>query len=970
MHENSSKVKIISLTAATLLAASIEVASSNRVQAANGDEVNSDTQSQNKARVQSDVDSAQQAVNIAQAQVNNAKQRVDQAQLNGKNAINAYNDQNQIVKDRQDDVVEKQNAYNNAQNMSNEATAQNIASAQVAVANAQAAKNSADSAVTTAQTAQTVANNAYSTARNAVTAAQIDVNNKQKAYDNAQAARTTAQAQVDATTSRAAQAAKDAAQIEVNNRTAIKNNAQVAKDNADRAVTSALSAVADAQTSKDNADNDVSVKQRAVTSAQNNLNSIRAAHSATNAITLDNTYINALKNFLADRNNTATQEALTRASVNVLRNNHYVSNPTDTAQTIDLSNLQGTNQTIAQYALVLINGVRRQLGYQELKYNTDAMNLSVDVANRYRNDNWNSMGNGHDVNGALRPAYVDMGMNGSYGEAMGFVSAGWIPNYTETANNHDGQTSLTRDTTANGNIITLDALKNNVYGIIYGMLFDDQNSRWGHAEILTNPDTDFMGVSFSVYPSSGSTSYVTLHFNPVKVSQIRDTTKFNVNANESLPSLVTSTEVTAAQNTLTTAQNTLTTAQNALTDAQIAARNASNSLIAAQNNLAVKRNAQTTAQNALTAAQAQLVQAQTALTTATNNLSNLSTVHANALTALAATQVAERTAEVALNNANSVLNSAKANEAQAKLAADNRAAILTTAQNDAVTKAAILTNAQNHLSVLQNADTNLATAYNALLAAQTALTFAQTRLNNLRPAYEAANNQISQAQNVYDTALTNLSTAQSNLQIVRRHLSNLDDIIGFLPNSSGSTNFYNTETSVINAIPSNENVNDPNSVVNTQVSEGISERTRNIPNKQKRTTKKVNFKAIVKSRHTPLVNKQGHVIGHVKQNRVIKLISQTRIKDHIYYRLSGLRGRWISAKNIQRLAERANRMVIYLKHPNKKATLVDNNGHKTGKYLTGKKAYKVVNKKMIKHHTYYQLENNLWLKASLCKTAE
>lgn len=187
----------------------------------------------------------------------------------------------------------------------------------------------------------------------------------------------------------------------------------------------------------------------------------------------------------------------------------FVTNPGD-EQTVDIDNLTDDQLTdLSNYASSLINQVRdqaRKAGVNLTVGNTfvtkGAVQFAKDVAQNYRNDNWNTFENSHDV------AAID-----NAARANGLQANGGYENAGV------GQLSSYRTHT-----FTMAELKKHVYDAIEQMISHDSQSNWKHTESLvgTGLSGEYLGISISRVGD-----IVTVHVLQVPESRIQDHSKFD-----------------------------------------------------------------------------------------------------------------------------------------------------------------------------------------------------------------------------------------------------------------------------------------------------------------------------------------------------------------------------------------------------------------------------------------------------------
>lgn len=628
------KLWIASLSATAL--ASLLLVNGNQVKAAtdSGDEHPTEHEQATDPiqTAQADVHSAQEAVHTAQGEVTNKENALRQAKTDHEGAITAYNDQARNVQDAQKVVNQKQTALEEAQRAAQAATPERIVQVQHNLDEANRQKTTDEATVTSKQTEHEQKQTAYNDAKSEAEAAATDATNKKTALDNAKTA---------------------------------KENAQTALDQAQAAL--------------------------------NN-----AAHENHSEFTINSDFANAIhqaQEYLShDPNATSVpaniSSAIKAAGASLIKNNRYQSVAADQNVTIDMSHLTDEQMNnIRVYYLNLLNGIRSQLGYEPLKYNDSAMKLSDKVAEKYEADHWDPVAQGHDVP-ALEAGYSEVGMPNTYEEAMGFLQKGWVPNYETTVQNDYSQITLKQS--ADPSVVTMDDVKNNLYGVVSNMLFNDETSNWGHTFTLTHPDSAYMGFSISKHHDERRGDYLAFHMNPVNPRYISQPAKFDQNAN--LPLTDTSSSSSELQANVDTAQHALDNATSALTDAQTAYDTANSNKTTKEQAAETAKTAMETAASALAAAQAAVGADQTNIDNLTSQLQALQhpaqAVH-DAQAALDSAQTELTNAQNALTALQPARDAAQAQIDAAQTALDTAITNLQTAQNR-------LAQAQNHLNDLQH----------------------------------------------------------------------------------------------------------------------------------------------------------------------------------------------------------------------------------------------------------------------------
>lgn len=581
---------------------------------------------------QADVNSAQAAVHTAQGEVTNKENALRQAKTDHEGAITAYNDQAKNVQDAQKVVNQKQTALEEAQRAAQAATPERIVQVQHNLDEANRQKTTDEATVISKQTGH---------------------EQKQTAYNNAKTE------------------AETAAQTAESKKTALDN----------------------AKTTKENA-------QTALDQAQAALNN--AAHENHSEFTINSDFANAIhqaQEYLShDPNATSVPEnisfAIKAAGASLIKNNRYQSDSADKNVTIDMNHITDEQMNnIHVFYLNLLNGIRSQLGYGPLKYNESAMKLSDKVAEKYEADHWDPVAQGHDVP-ALEAGYSEVGMPDTYEEAMGFLQKGWVPNYETTVQNDYSQITLKQS--ADPSVVTMDDVKNNLYGVVSNMLFNDETSNWGHTFTLTHPDSAYMGFSISKHHDERRGDYLAFHMNPVNPRYISQPAKFDQNAN--LPLTDTSSSSSELQANVDTAQHALDNATSALTDAQTAYDTANSNKTTKEQATETAKTAMETAASALAAAQAAVRADQTNIDNLTSQLQALQ----NPAQSVHDAQAALDSAQTELTNAQNALTALQPARDAAQAQIDAAQTALDTARTNLQTAQNRLTQAQNHLNDLQH----------------------------------------------------------------------------------------------------------------------------------------------------------------------------------------------------------------------------------------------------------------------------
>ncbi|MDO5365685.1 MAG: SEC10/PgrA surface exclusion domain-containing protein, partial [Streptococcus dysgalactiae] len=191
-----------------------------------------------------------------------------------------------------------------------------------------------------------------------------------------------------------------------------------------------------------------------------------------------------------------------------------VTNPGD-EQTVDIDNLTNEQLTdLSHYTASMINQVRNQarkagvpVKVGNVIVTEGAVKFAKDVAQNYRNDNWNTIKDAHDI-AAINKAAADNGLKVAPNQ-----------NAYEDAGMSQSSTFMNRT-------FTMEDLKRRILEIIGGMISKDANSDWKHTESLvgTGVSGEYLGVALSRVGD-----VVTVHVLQVPKSRIQDANKFDTN---------------------------------------------------------------------------------------------------------------------------------------------------------------------------------------------------------------------------------------------------------------------------------------------------------------------------------------------------------------------------------------------------------------------------------------------------------
>ena len=418
--------------------------------------------------------------------------------------------------------------------------------------------------------------------------------------------------------------------------------------------------------------------------------------------------------------------------------NKFVHNTADQATVIDnVFNMSVATRTeLTKWTANLLNQIRRAMGTTPLVVNEGSVAYAQAVAAQYDADGFNNYAEpGHDTH-----ALYQIGDQfNTFWEEDESINIVW--NQMARNNLPGWQTVKTS--------VTLDAIKENIYKGLVGMLFNDLDSNWGHSEsltglinakLITGDHQQALGVSV------GHDGW--LHFN------------------------LGTTTVYGKTNVLGQKLLDLTVTGHA-TAAQLAA------LQAAQANLATTKANYQTAQTKLTQATAQVkatqVQAvQQALRTA---LANLSQAQAKVKVAQAAVKTAQAQlaqAKAAVQAAQAKVDQLLAGHATQAAALQAAQATLAQAQSNLATKQAAQAKAQTKLAALkasltsqQGAPVDLTVAQADLAVAEQKLATATAQLQLLKAAVDAKAAVVDQAQAAAEAATAKLAKAQTKLMNVK-----------------------------------------------------------------------------------------------------------------------------------------------------------------------------------------------------------
>lgn len=236
---------------------------------------------------------------------------------------------------------------------------------------------------------------------------------------------------------------------------------------------------------------------------------------------------------------------------------NFVSNPDDDVN-VDIDNLSIDQLTdLSHYTAAMINQVRDQVRKAGVPVKVGnvivtegAVKFAKDVAQNYRNDNWNAFEKSHDV------AAIDRAATANGLQAVG-----------QNAYEDAGMARLNKYLTKQ---FTLADLKEQIYGTVQGMISYDDKSDWKHTESLvgTGVSGEYLSVALSRVGD-----VVTVHILQVPTNRIIgnfNTTKINNPYEGEVSSVSTEaikrleaarTEAAGAKQTLATQQSELQAAE-------------------------------------------------------------------------------------------------------------------------------------------------------------------------------------------------------------------------------------------------------------------------------------------------------------------------------------------------------------------------------------------------------------------------
>ncbi|WP_085650027.1 SEC10/PgrA surface exclusion domain-containing protein [Limosilactobacillus reuteri] len=232
----------------------------------------------------------------------------------------------------------------------------------------------------------------------------------------------------------------------------------------------------DAQSALSNAKNTLSASQNALAQAQD-----AQKDHVVNTINLPAGYIDAWKEYVntKEKNDYLVTEStypdlfkkLEKLDDEAFQNNIEYHSDQVAAKTPVVLNDNGTLSRddiikATQYAVSLINPIRKAIGVTPYKITNASIDVAQDVANEYRKDNWNTWDHAHDNDALDRVANkwnIDL-------VSESWADDSWFGGFGHAYTN-----------------LTLNDLYRGVYKSILNLLFNDSTQAYGHA-------TDILGV--------------------------------------------------------------------------------------------------------------------------------------------------------------------------------------------------------------------------------------------------------------------------------------------------------------------------------------------------------------------------------------------------------------------------------------------------------------------------------------------
>lgn len=272
------------------------------------------------------------------------------------------------------------------------------------------------------------------------------------------------------------------------------------------------------------------------------------------------------------------------ASDTAWASNYYTSNPADKDIMIDLDNMTDAQKLEMNiYAISIINNLRKQLGTKQLTLNTDAMKVANEIASEYNKDGRsNGDDKSHDARainavsgnwGIIQSNDMRTGKNNpsdskprQYLENLySFYTHATMTNENATTAQSRGHWTIKYSQTPH--VISLDDLHHNIYNDIKGFIANPDE--WLHMSSITNTlnkqrfpkisnAPQYFGFSLSTLPNDPN---VSTHFIIINDTFINNNSKFNKNANVTIP------DASQAKETMNTVSNKLKNVNNTVAQA-------------------------------------------------------------------------------------------------------------------------------------------------------------------------------------------------------------------------------------------------------------------------------------------------------------------------------------------------------------------------------------------------------------------
>lgn len=699
---------------------------------------------------------------VTQGQVDTAKANLDTVTAQAEQAQTDVNQAQSIVDNVQNETNQAQNALVEAQIAAEKATPEVITAQENEVAQAENLVSVAESAVAPAQeeVAQaqekvTAQETVVAQEENKVVTAQADVVSAQKEVAQAQSNLDgTGQAQIVAE-KEAATTAKQEAETRVVEAEAKLEQAQaddeklmaerkLAQNNVDSAQSKWVETknqLIDAQDKLSKVESNKEQAQREVASVKALVTRLEEGAQVKNIIQFPAGYAEALKKYEETRSEADRQalkelgekakelndygEYVSRIDNGIPVNSNGFRNYRDDimakAEFVpDARKLSESQRTeLTKFAVELLNQIRQELGTPEVFANKSAIEFANEVANK--SDNTTATHDGVVITEVAKKYGLSTFMNYNIYENLG--------------TNQFVQTSD----------LTINDIKRGVYETILGMMFDDDNSFWGHATALGGVRNDkqskYIGIGIStssVFLKYFGTMAGRTHILSVADEQILDATKFDANANLPVASLeeelkVAKKELTVKQQVLAEVSEQYDEAQSLTAVAEANQAQASTDLSKAQtvfSSLQAQVLKLPQAEKDLDATQVVLTKATERVARAEKALANLTLDVKAKQDNLAQAKANLKAKEEALSTVKTKLSEEQTELARLKTSVANAEAKLQQAKDGVKQAKANLVSAQKELDGLKNAEKNLEAAKVKLAEKLDALTVSKTSLAN------------------------------------------------------------------------------------------------------------------------------------------------------------------------------------------------------------------------------------------------